>query len=147
MERSVAPLPTRHTGAVLRRGLDRLPVAHRLSPDLQVAHCFSLNSRMRYTGLRQRAQAHHRERGAEARAGPSTRRCATAGCSCRACGRDGGHRIACALALRLPGDMAGQGPREARRTWGLDWFAAHSLDADDQDDLLLRFARMRAWFA
>jgi hypothetical protein len=60
---------------------------------------------------------------------------------------DGAHRIACALALRLPEIWQVKDPREARRTWGLDWFAAHGLDADDQDDLLLRFARMRAWFA
>ena len=54
---------------------------------------------------------------------------------------------ACALALRLPEIWQVRDPREARRTWGLDWFAAPGLDADDQDDLLLRFARMRAWFA
>jgi hypothetical protein len=56
---------------------------------------------------------------------------------------DGGHRVACALALRLPEIWQVKDPREARRTWGIDWFAAHGLDDGEQADLLLRFARMR----
>ena len=59
---------------------------------------------------------------------------------------DGAHRVACALALRLPEIWQIEDPREARRTWGIDWFAAHGLDADEQHDLLQRFARILACF-
>ena len=52
-----------------------------------------------------------------------------------------------AFALRLPEIWQFKVQREPRRTWGIDWFTAHGLDADEQRDLLQRFARMRAWFA